>query len=183
MQSLLLHPPFHRGFTLVEALVALVVAGVLLCIVAPSFQGLKENRQLEGAAAQLVADLQLARTEATARNEAVRITFHTAAGESCYVVHTGTAAGCACWASQGSPECRGVDAQAIKTMRWPAADHVLVSANVDALLFDPLRGTTTPAGTIKVTGLGDRAVHHVVNLMGRIRSCSPWGRVPGYPRC
>jgi type IV fimbrial biogenesis protein FimT len=183
MQATLLRPPFPRGFTLVEALVALVIAGVLLCIVVPSFQNLTEGRQLEAAAAQMAADVQLARTEATARNEAVRISFNTSGGESCYVVHTGTAAGCACSASQETPECRRVGAQAIKTVRWSAADHLRIDANVDTLLFDPLHGTATPAGTLKVLGLGGRAVHHVVNVMGRIRSCSPWGLVPGYPRC
>jgi type IV fimbrial biogenesis protein FimT len=30
---------------------------------------------------------------------------------------------------------------------------------------------------------GDRAVHLVVNLMGRVRSCSPGNTVPGYRAC
>jgi methionine biosynthesis protein MetW len=28
-----------------------------------------------------------------------------------------------------------------------------------------------------------RAVHHVVNIMGRVRSCSPGGQVLGHPAC
>jgi len=28
-----------------------------------------------------------------------------------------------------------------------------------------------------------KAIHHVVNIMGRVRSCSPQGDIPGYRAC
>ena len=54
------------------------------------------------------------------------------------------------------------------------------------MLFDPLHGTSTPAGTLKITGASGRAVQHVVNVMGRVRTCSPQGAAPalaGYRVC
>jgi type IV fimbrial biogenesis protein FimT len=50
-------------------------------------------------------------------------------------------------------------------------------------LFDPLHGTSSPTATLRVLGMNGRAVHHVINLMGRVRSCSPSTTVPGYPAC
>jgi hypothetical protein len=32
-------------------------------------------------------------------------------------------------------------------------------------------------------GRSDAAIHQIVNIMGRVRSCSPEGGVPGFPRC
>ena len=52
-----------------------------------------------------------------------------------------------------------------------------------SVLFDPLHGTASPTATVRVTGLSGRAIHHVVNVMGRVRSCSPLGAVPGYRVC
>ena len=43
-----------------------------------------------------------------------------------------------------------------------------------------------PAGTFKVIAPSRRAVHHVVNLMGRVRTCSPKVDAPalaGYAVC
>ena len=34
-----------------------------------------------------------------------------------------------------------------------------------------------------VEGLRARGITHVVNILGRVRSCSPEGRVPGYRAC
>ena len=73
-------------------------------------------------------------------------------------------------------------AQQIKTVWLPASQHVAVQASASSILFDPLHGTSTPAGTARVTGR-QGAIHHVVNIMGRVRSCSPEGLLPGHRPC
>jgi type IV fimbrial biogenesis protein FimT len=45
-----------------------------------------------------------------------------------------------------------------------------------------MHGTSTPTGTLRLVGGRGRAVHHVVNVMGRVRSCTPAG-VPGWRAC
>jgi type IV fimbrial biogenesis protein FimT len=78
--------------------------------------------------------------------------------------------------------CTGGAAQ-IKTVRLAAEEQVRLSGNVASIVFDPLHGTITPTGTLRLTAASGRAVHHVVNVMGRVRSCSPAATVPGYRAC
>lgn len=171
----------QRGVTLIEACIVLAVTVIVASTAAPSLQKLIDARRLEGAATQLASDIQFVRTEAVARNEPVRLSFHATAAGSCYVIHTGNADQCAC-AATGPALCSG-DARQIKTATLAAADRVALQANVGSLLFDPLHGTSTPTGTLRVLGANDRAIHHVVNVMGRVRSCSPQALVPGYRAC
>jgi len=171
----------QRGITLIEAAIVLAVTAIVAGSAAPSLQRLIDGRRLEGAATQLATDIQLIRTEAVARNEALRLSFHAATDGSCYVIHTGAANDCSCAAS-GPAQCSG-SAREIKTVIVAAADHVVLQANVASLLFDPLHGTSSPTGTLRVIGSNNRAIHHVVNIMGRVRSCSPQAAVPGYRAC
>lgn len=175
-------PKHTRGFTLIEATIAVAVTGVLLTIAVPSLQRQIDTRRIDGIAKEMSADLQFARSEAVARNEPVRFSVHAdATGSSCYVIHTGLAAQCSC-SIPGPATCSG-NAQQIKTVALSATQRVSIEANVSSLLFDPLHGTSTPSGTLKITGADTRAVHHVVNIMGRIRSCSPQASVSGWRAC
>lgn len=174
------HQTSERGVTLIEAAVAMAIVSIAVSTVAPGFQGLVARKRLEGVAAQLATDLQFVRTEAVARNEPVRVSFHTDPGGSCYVIHTGAKAKCSC-AGAAPAVCAG-DVVQVKAVYLPAGQRVSVEASVGSILFDPLHGTSTPTGTARVVGLPG-AIHHVVNVMGRVRSCSPEGALPGYRTC
>ena len=171
----------QSGVTLVEVAVVLAVLGIVTTSAAPGMTGLLDTRRLDGTATQLATDIQYVRSEAVARNQPVRLSFYSSAEASCYVVHTGLSAQCTCPAA-GPAQCSG-DAEQIKTVSLPAAQRVSVQANVGSVLFDPLHGTSTPTGTLRVLGPQGRAVHHVINVMGRVRSCSPLNTVPGYRAC
>lgn len=170
----------QRGITLVETAVAMSLVAIAASTAVPGFQGLVERKRLEGVAAQLATDLQYVRTEAVARNEAVRVSFHTATGGSCYVIQTGNRTQCSC--SGPAPATCSGGAEQIKTVWLPAEEQVAVQSGASSILFDPLHGTSTPTGTVRVTG-PQGAIHHVVNVMGRVRSCSPAGALPGYRVC
>ncbi len=172
-----------RGVTLVEASIAMAIAAITMAAAAPSFRGLIERQRLDGAAAQLASDLQFARAEAVMRNTPLRVTLHEAAWGHCYVIHTGAAQECRCDAS-GAAVCEG-EAEALKTVQWASDQGISLQSAVRSLLFDPLHGTSTPAGTLKVVATSGRAVHHVINVMGRVRTCSPRGAaaVAGYRSC
>ena len=174
-------PRTQRGITLIEACMVIAVSGVLVGATVPGLQGIVETRRVGGAAAQLATDIQWVRSEAVLRNAPVRVTFQTVPGATCWVVHTGAAAQCRCDAP-GPAVCTG-GAEEIKTVRLLAEEKVALQANVGSMLFDPLHGTSTPAGTLRVVGADGREVQHVVNIMGRVRSCSPLGSVPGYRAC
>jgi type IV fimbrial biogenesis protein FimT len=62
-----------RGFTLVELMIALTILGILIGMVAPSFNNAVLGGKLSAFSSSLVASTQLARSEAIKRNENVRI--------------------------------------------------------------------------------------------------------------
>jgi len=174
-------PRAQRGLSLVEVMTAITIAAILGTGAAPSLRRLFEARRLDGLATQLAGDIHATRAEAIARNQTLRLSLHADASGGCWVMHSGNADQCSCGAT-GAAVCTA-GAESIKTVRWSAAEGVLVSGNVAAIGFDAMHGTATPAGTWRVTASDGRAVHHVVNVMGRLRSCSPQGAVPGFRAC
>ncbi len=175
------HAESQRGITLIEAGIVLAVVAILAAGAAPSMQSVIDTRRLEGTAAQLAGDIRWARSEAIARNTSLRLRVQAAANGGCYVIHTSAADECNCLAP-GPAQCSG-DAQAVKTVALSHADRVSLQSNVPSMRFDPLHGTSTPTGTLRVIGANAHAIHHVVNIMGRVRSCSPQAAVRGYAAC
>jgi len=172
--------PRRNGFSLIEAMVVVAVTAIVATTAVPSLVTFIDGRRLDASAHALAADVQFVRTEAVARNQPIRISFHADAANTCWVVHTGLAAQCTC--GDAAPAVCTGGAVEIKTVVLGAADRVNVRANVASIAFDPLHGTSTPTGTLRLVGADGRAVHHVVNVMGRVRSCTPAG-VPGWRAC
>ncbi|MEO6410162.1 MAG: GspH/FimT family pseudopilin [Burkholderiaceae bacterium] len=172
----------QRGVTLIETCVVAVITAITASTAIPGMQDLLETRRVDGVATLLATDIQWVRSEAVARNQPVRLTLHSGAGNTCYVVHTGPADACTCDGS-GPAQCTGESAREIRTVVLPGSGKVSVEGNVESILFDPVHGTSTPAGTLRVTGAKGRAVHHVVNVMGRVRSCSPLRTMSAYRAC
>lgn len=178
-------PPPSLGITLIETLVTLAVSALLATTALPSFSRWIDQQRLHGAAQQLLADLQLVRTEAVARQQGLRLSVlpTSPSGSSCYVLHTGGAGACSCAPASGAPAVCGGGASEVKTVHWGAADRVALSVSASSILFDPVDGTSTPTGTLDLTNPQGQKLRHVVNVMGRARTCSPNGSVPGVPIC
>ena len=170
----------QRGFSLLEAAVVVTIVAIVAATALPSFSALVDARRLDGAATRLAADVQFARSEAIARNQSLRLSIAAGGGATCWIVHTGVAADCTCSAS-GVACTNG--ALAIHGFVLPAAERVAVAGNVVSIVFDPLHGTSTPTGTLSLGDVRGRSVRHVVNVLGRVRSCSPGGAIAGYPAC
>lgn len=181
MKSALPSSRRQLGFTLIESLIGLAVTGVVVGAVLPNFGTAVERRHLEGAAAQLETDILYTRSQAVAVNESLRMRFQQSASGSCYVVHSGPANACECQ-GDGSATCTA-SGQTYRSVGFAPGSAVQLQANVNAILFSPNLGTSTPTGTLRLTGREARSVHLVVNLMGRVRACSPGAAVNGYPAC
>lgn len=69
------HAGRQKGFTIVEALVAIGVLAILASLAAPSFETTLVNFRVRVTAEGLVSGLQLARAEALRRNQPVRFTL------------------------------------------------------------------------------------------------------------
>ena len=99
------------------------------------------------------------------------------------MVHSGNRQQCTCDVDTGTAQCTG-DATALKTVAVPASTGLAVQANVNSMLFDPLHGTSTPAGTLRVVSAAG-SIHHIVNVLGRVRTCTPGNATAllGHPSC
>lgn len=174
-----------RGLSLIEALVVTAIMAIVLGAALPSWARFIDARRLDSVAGELLADLQWVRTEAVMRNLPLRLTFQNPAFGDCYVVHTGRADACTCRA-QGPAQCEAGTLM-LKTVQLDTpSERTQVRANTRSLLFDPAHGTSTPTGTARVIGRTGREVRHIVNVMGRSRSCSPAdaaSHVPAYVNC
>lgn len=63
----------QQGFSVIELLMGLTIAGIVLLLVSPAFATLTESNHREEAAASLVSGMRSARSEAIARNQTVVI--------------------------------------------------------------------------------------------------------------
>jgi type IV fimbrial biogenesis protein FimT len=72
----------NRGFTLIEMMIAITVAGILLMIAVPSFRNASLSSQLRSAANDFIASTNFARSEAIKRGTAVTMCVSTD-GSSC----------------------------------------------------------------------------------------------------
>jgi type IV fimbrial biogenesis protein FimT len=171
--------------TLIELLIVVAIVAMIVGSAVTDFRQLRERRRLEAAAAQLETDLMATRSLAVARNHSVRVGFESTSQFSCYVIHVGAPDDCHCGA-EGTTTCRP-GAEVIRTVMFPAPQSVALHSNVRSILFDGTKGTTTPTGTLRLIGRDGAAIHQIVNIMGRVRTCSPplpgGGRLPGYPAC
>lgn len=175
------HPARRQaGLTLTEMLIVLTTSLVALATAVPDFKQARERRHVEGAAAQLETDIAFGRGLAVAQNRNLRLEIGSNEHGSCYTVHSGPAGACRC-APQGAVCDAGVELH--RVVRFAAGDGVSVSANVRSMVFEPIKGTVTPTGTLRVQGAGGQTIHQIVNIMGRVRSCSPGAAVPGLRAC
>ncbi len=171
-----------KGISFIETLVLTGILAFIVGIAVPSFMDIQDRSRINGFATEMAANIQYAKSEAAARNRGVRISFGVDAGGSCYLLHTGNTGDCSC-ASSGSASCTNTDNSVLKSAGLAAAHGMTLQSNVASMLFDPARGTVTPAGSINFTNSSGKTIRHVVNVTGRARSCSPGGSVTGYQIC
>lgn len=181
-------PPPRRthGLTLVELLVVLALAAIILHSATLSFSGWLQRQHLLGVSAQFNADLQWLRSAAVLRHRILRLSFQDTDAGMCYLIHSGDAGTCRC-----SPDPRAEPlvecddgTELLRAALVPASRRIRLRSNVASLRIDPRHGTFTPTGSIEVsTTDGSSALRHIVNILGRVRTCTPGPRFPGYSPC
>jgi type IV fimbrial biogenesis protein FimT len=172
----------QRGLSMVEVLCVLAILLVLLGGALPLASDLRLGQRLQSVAALLETDLQLARSTAVHTGQPVRLVVQApATGGSCYMLHNGAADACTC-TPDGQARC-GVGVQLLRIEHQPAEAGVALAALARPILFDGRKGTVTPTATLRLGARDGRAIHQVVNIMGRVRSCAPSGSVGGLRRC
>jgi type IV fimbrial biogenesis protein FimT len=171
-----------QGYSLLEIMVVLSIVALTVGAAVPAAMDFQERMRLEGQSGELATDLHYIRSEALARNQPMRISFNSDGAGSCYVLHSGNAGDCDC-ASDGTAVCHDPVNAIVKSVGFAASRGIRLQANVVSMLFDPGRGTTTPAGSVNLIASSGQTIRQVVNITGRTRSCSPSGSVSGYKVC
>lgn len=193
-----------NGLTLVELMITVAVVVILLAIVGPSFKRMIELQRLRSINAQLVTDMQLARTEAAARGTYVRVTFRDNASTSCYSIYTfkSAAVQCNCLLT---PACTNASLTEVRTVRVPADSGITVKPCAEPFpffcesatdfAFDPITGAIFvistdmdpfPASPFTVDTKIDtaRKLRTVIGGSGRPSACRPTGStVEGVAAC
>lgn len=172
----------RRGVSAVEMLCVLAVLLVLLGSAMPLFDDLRLGQRLQAAAALLETDIQHARSAAASSGRSLRLVVQSLpAGGSCYMLHDGAADACTC-SSDGQARCDpGV--QLLRSEGLAAETGVRLAGLNQPLVFDGRKGTVTPTATLRLSADDGRAIHQVVNIMGRVRSCAPAGSIGGLRAC
>jgi type IV fimbrial biogenesis protein FimT len=177
------HRTTQHGISLIETLSVLFVVSVAIGSALPSLGSLRQKAELAGAAAQVETDVQFARGQAVALNRTVQLTLRETNGATCYFVHTGPAANCQCTGQDPSAAACSVGSELLRAVSFAAPGPVQVRSASKSLTFDPVRGTVTPTATLRVEARDGKAIHQIVNLLGRVRSCSPQGVLAGERAC
>jgi type IV fimbrial biogenesis protein FimT len=199
MKALCMAPKSEqRGFTLVELLIVVSLIAVVLGLAGPSFSSFIQMQRLKSINAQLVTDLQSARSEAVGRNWPVYVRFSEAANMSCYVLYTTAAvppAHCNCLTGTCAS-----GATIIRTTQVPADSGVTVSARTDPpnthdhFSFDPRTGgmavrmndgrpVIPDEYLIDVSLDTARKLRDKVAPTGRVAVCTPAGSTMTNPGC
>ena len=198
-------PP--HGLTVIEMMVTVMVLAVILALAVPSLRDFMARQRVKAVNAELVTDLQFARTEAVARNREVYVTFRMddRAGEppmTCYTVHTlGTVGGCDCRKPIGTacdavPEL--VELKTVQLLRDTTATFAAPAWPANRVGFSKTRGLSFWNGhdatsasyvadwvdfPINVESSIAGRLRTSVHITGRPQVCSPDASISGVTRC
>ncbi len=169
-----------QGFTLIEMMTVIVIMGILLALVVPSFDAYFEKSRTKRAAETLAAFLVNAKSESLKRNTTVRVVFQSASSGASWCAGMTAANTCDCSASPNTCQMDGVD----RTVAGADFNGVVLSAPGDDFIygFTHRRGTVN-AQTIQLQSVSGYGMNVVVSSTGRIRLCSPSGTIGGYATC
>lgn len=197
----------HRtaaGFTLIELMVVVAVLGVIALLAGPSFLDMIVMQRLRGINAQLVTDLQFARSEAVAQGKIVRVNFGSATDRTCYVIYTAAGNGtqrCDCTANTVCPASATFEVRTVAVPKSTGVELEVISGPLTtggavdtAFGFDPVTGglvavasdsATNPPTAVEILAAVDslKRLRTDVAETGRPRVCAPSSANLGVAAC
>jgi prepilin-type N-terminal cleavage/methylation domain len=138
-------PSAAAGFTIIELMATLVIAGILFTLAIPSFQGFVANQRVKTDTNQLLMSLLLARSEAIKRNGTVSITPNDVDD----------------WAAGWSVV---VDADDSTLRSQDALSGTAISTTAAGVTFNRAGRLTTASPTFTLCDANDKATRRVLTL-------------------
>ncbi len=168
-----------RGMALWESLIVLLLAVLLGTAASVNLLDFLALKRLQAASGEWSRVLASARHWAFAQQTNARLELHNEPSSSCLVLHTGPRGACR---GCGSEVSCAPGAQLLASTQ-PLPPGVQPSGTSSSLAWSARERTVTPTGTLRLATADGRSIHHVVNLVGRVRLCSPDGLVWGMAPC
>lgn len=171
------------GFTLLELAIAMAIVVVLAAVGMPSYADLVARQRLQSVVENLRADIALARREAGARAQTVRIGF--VPGDTwCYVLTTGASTECRSSATEpgGMPATNAAAGQIhrVRSQDYPGVRLLLAQT----MQLDGRTGAQPGGESIARFGLADgRQLQVRLGPMGHASVCAPAVPMAGVPPC
>ena len=194
-------PAPRRAVTLIEISVVLLVLGVLATLATPSMTRMIELQRLRSINAELVTDLQFARTEAISRNVQTTVKFSQNTEVTCYMIFRGSNTNlCDCTNGSGSACTSTAVGREIRTVRVPRSTGITLAKSSSTLPnqfeYDPLtggiRGVSSDGSAmvpivygvdVKGSAAERGWLRTVVSQAGRPTVCSKDGANPAVVTC
>jgi type IV fimbrial biogenesis protein FimT len=184
----------HRGFSLIEVMMSLVLMGIGMALALPSYRDMVEKRQITNGAEQMAAFVNTAQGVAMKTNQVVTVSYNRVDTDDWCIGAISGADPCDCTVTNTAADnfCQ-IASQPFVLDNSHAADRNLVYAmsdNGDGLYaFDPVRGLLTELDDSLTVELRSPNQQFQLNLMvnntGRVTLCSASAEhaVPGYAVC
>ena len=186
------HCSRHRGFSLVEIMMSLVLVAIGLALALPSYRDMVEKRQVTNGAEQLASFINTAQGVAMKTNQVVTISYdHSDHDDWCVGAVSGeTACDCTVTDTSATDYCQ-IATQPFILNNGHAGDRELMHdiKGDGAYAFDPIRGLFLDLDDSLTLELHsdsrDFRLNLVVNSTGRVILCSgdSTRSIPGYQAC
>jgi len=177
----------HRGFTMVELMMSIVLVAIGTALALPNYREMVEKRQLTNSAEQLASFVNTAQGISTRTNQVVTVTFET--GDDWCIGASVSETQCDCGDDTSASYCKIEDQPFVLNESLLGRDLVESISGNGSYSYDPIRGLFTNRDDSLTMQLrstnGEYRLNLMVNNSGRVILCSDSSShaVPGYKLC
>jgi len=181
----------HRGFSLVEVMMSVVLVAIGLALALPSYRDMVEKRQITNGAEQLASFINTAQGIAMKTNQVVTISYDRSDENDWCVGAISGADACDCTQTDTTAEdyCQIASQPFVLDNSHTGNLELMHSMDGGGYAFDPIRGLFTDLDdglTVELRSPSeDFRLNLLVNSTGRVILCSDDDAhgVPGYATC